>query len=104
MLIGKVVGTLVSTHKEDKLNGLKFYVLQKLDMFGKPDGGYVVAVDAVGSGEGEYVIYASGSSARYTRQTEGKPADATITGIIDTWEVDGAVRYDKSKSESRKAR
>ena len=49
MLIGKVVGTLVSTHKEDKLRGLKFYVVQKLDMRGKPAGGYVVAVDAVGS-------------------------------------------------------
>ncbi|MDP8246869.1 MAG: EutN/CcmL family microcompartment protein [Candidatus Tritonobacter lacicola] len=104
MLIGKVVGTLVSTHKEEKLKGLKFYVLQKLDMRGKPEGGYVVAVDAVGSGEGEYVIYASGSSARYTRQTEGKPADAAITGIIDTWDVDGAVQYDKSKDEARKGR
>ena len=101
MLIGKVIGTLVSTHKEDKLRGLKFYILQKVDANGKPEGGYVVAVDAVGSGVGEYVIYASGSCGRYTQQTENKPVDAVITGIIDTWNVDGVVRYDKSKSEKK---
>ncbi len=101
MLIGKVLGTLVSTHKEDTLKGLKFYVLEKVDTHGKPEGGYIVAVDAVGAGVGEYVIYVTGSCGRYTLQTENKPADATITGIIDTWEVDGAIQYDKSKAEKK---
>ncbi len=96
MLLGKVVGTLVSTQKDEKLQGLKFYVVEKLDMQGKPTGTFVVAADSVGAGVGEVVIYASGSSARYTTATEGKPADATITGIVDTWDLKGKVQYQKS--------
>jgi microcompartment protein CcmK/EutM len=99
MLLGKVVGILVSTHKEAKLEGLKFYIVEKLDMEGKPTGTFVVAADAVGSGVGEVVIYASGSSARYTSATDGKPADATIIGIVDMWDLNGEVRYQKSEAE-----
>jgi len=46
---------------------------------------------------GELVVYASGSSARYTAATEGKPADATIIGIVDSWDVEGEYTYQKSK-------
>ena len=96
MLLGRVVGTLVSTQKDEKLTGLKFYVVEKLGMDGKGTGTFVIAADAVGAGVGEVVIYASGSSARYTSATEGKPADATITGIVDTWDLDGRPVYVKS--------
>ena len=99
MLLGKVMGTLVSTQKDEKLVGLKFYVVEKLDMQGKPTGTFVIAADAVGAGVGEVVIYASGSSARYTAATEGKPADATITGIVDTWDLDGKIQYQKSDQD-----
>jgi ethanolamine utilization protein EutN/carbon dioxide concentrating mechanism protein CcmL len=96
MLLGKVMGTLVSTQKDEKLRGLKFYVVEKLDMQGKPMGAFVIAADAVGAGVGEVVVYASGSSARYTAATEGKPADATIIGIVDAWDLEGEYKYRKN--------
>ena len=55
----------------------------------------MVAFDAVGAGEGEVVLYASGSSARQTPATDGRPADAAIFAIVDTWDADGDVKYDK---------
>jgi len=58
-------------------------------------GGSVVAADAVGAGIGEYVLYASGSSARQTTVTDKRPCDAVIMAIVDMWEVDGEVRYRK---------
>jgi len=64
MLIGKVVGTLVSTRKDEKLTGLKFLVVKPVDIQAQETGSYVVAVDAVGAGVDEYVLYATGSSAR----------------------------------------
>lgn len=96
MKLGKVVGTVVSTRKDEKLEGLRLYMVQdvSLKMAGKDS--FVVAADAVGAGVGEIVLYASGSSARQTRQTDGRPIDATIMAIVDTVEVDGGVAYDKS--------
>lgn len=96
MILAKVVGTVVSTHKSDKIEGIKFLLLQKLDvatMQGKQD--YVVAMDAVGAGVGEIVFYVSGSSARMTDVTQNKPADATITAIVDTIDKDGEFIYKK---------
>jgi microcompartment protein CcmK/EutM len=55
----------------------------------------VVAADVVGAGEGEYVLYASGSSARQTTQTDAKPIDAVVMAIVDSWEIDGEQRYKK---------
>ncbi|MCX6357903.1 MAG: EutN/CcmL family microcompartment protein [Candidatus Aureabacteria bacterium] len=98
MLLGKVMGTLVSTQKDEKLRGLKFLVVEKLDMKGAPAGTFVIAVDSVGAGTGEVVVYVAGSSARYTAATEGKPADATIIGIVDSWDLNGALQYRKSSS------
>jgi microcompartment protein CcmK/EutM len=95
MLLGKVVGTLVSTRKDPKLEGLKFLVLQRLSIEGKPLDGYVVAVDAVGAGVEEVVMYATGSSARQTVLTDQRPCDAVIMGIVDIWEVNGQVKYQK---------
>jgi microcompartment protein CcmK/EutM len=105
MLLARVVGTVVSTHKSKKIEGIKFLLLEKLDastMKGKND--YVVAMDAVGAGKGEVVFYVSGSSARMTEVTQNKPADATITAIVDNIEKDGQYIYQKSKVESRKSK
>jgi hypothetical protein len=66
------------------------------DADGQPKGAYVVAFDAVGAGDGEVVLYVTGSSARQTPTTENRPADATIFAIVDTWEVGSAVKYEKS--------
>ncbi len=96
MLIGKVVGTVVSTAKDEKIESLRLMVVRQLTIDGQASGGYVVAVDAVGSGVGEVVLYASGSSARQTVMTDKRPVDAVIMAIVDTWEVDGEVRYRKN--------
>jgi microcompartment protein CcmK/EutM len=98
MLLARVVGTVVSTHKSEKIEGIKFLLLEKLDvatMKGKND--YIVAMDAVGAGMGEVVFYVSGSSARMTEVTQNKPADATITAIVDNIEKDGQFVYQKEK-------
>ncbi len=96
MLLARVVGTVVSTHKSEKIEGIKFLLLDKLDvatMQGKND--YVVAMDAVGAGIGEVVFYVTGSSARMTKVTDKKPADASIIAIVDNIEKDGQYIYKK---------
>ena len=97
MLLGKVVGTLVATRKEPTLDGLKFLILKQLDIEGQETGGYRVAADAVDAGLGEVVLYATGSSARQTKLTHERPNDAVIMAIVDTWEVDGDVKYVKQE-------
>ena len=95
MVLAKVVGTLVSTQKESSMDGLKFLILQNVDIEGKSTGGFVVAADAVDAGEGEMVLYASGSSARQTEQTKNRPCDAVVMAIVDNWETDGKFKYKK---------
>lgn len=95
MVLAKVVGTVVATRKEASMDGLKFLMLKPVDAEGKETGGPVVAVDAVGAGVGEIVMYASGSSARQTTMTENRPCDAVVMAIVDNWEVDGQYRYQK---------
>jgi microcompartment protein CcmK/EutM len=97
MLLGRVVGTLVATRKEPSLDGLKFLVLRQLDVEGHESGGYRVAADAVGAGIGEVVLYATGSAARQTTMTDGRPCDGVIMAIVDTLEVDGELKYDKAR-------
>jgi microcompartment protein CcmK/EutM len=95
MQLGKIVGTVVSTQKDEKLKGLKFHVVRNITPDGKPSGGSVVTVDAVGAGVGEVVLYASGSAARQTDLTNGKPVDAVIMAIVDIIEEDGKNVYVK---------
>jgi microcompartment protein CcmK/EutM len=95
MFLGKVVGTLVSSHKEATLEGLKFLVVRRLTVDGEETSGYVVAVDAVGAGISEVVMVATGSSARQTVVTDKRPCDAVIMAIVDTWEVGGQEKYRK---------
>ena len=95
MQLGRVAGTLVSSRKDPLMEGMKFLVVQTIDVDNTDSGSYVVAVDAVGAGVGEVVMYASGSSARQTTLTKDRPCDAVIMAIVDTWEVDGETRYTK---------
>jgi microcompartment protein CcmK/EutM len=95
MLLGRVSGTLVASRKEPRLSGLKFLVLEQLDVDNTETGSYVVAADAVGAGVGEVVLYATGSSARQTEYTHERPCDAVVMAIVDTWEVGGDERYHK---------
>ncbi|PIE20214.1 MAG: ethanolamine utilization protein EutN [Proteobacteria bacterium] len=95
MLLAKVIGTVVSTRKDPKIEGFKLLLLQQVNPETGGGGGHVVAVDAVGAGVDEYVLYASGSSARQTLVTKDKPCDAVVMAIVDSWEVGGARKYDK---------
>jgi microcompartment protein CcmK/EutM len=97
MILAKVVGTVVSTQKESSMDGLKFLLLNKVDLNGQEENSFIVAVDAVGAGVGEMVLYASGSSARQTKATDKKPCDAVVMAIVDNWEVAGKVLYKKGQ-------
>ncbi len=95
MLLGKVVGTLVASRKDEKLEGFKFLVVKRLNIENQETGDYVIAADAVQAGLGDVVMYATGSSARQTVLTDKKPCDAVIMAVVDTWEVNGVVKYKK---------
>jgi microcompartment protein CcmK/EutM len=95
MHLGRVAGTLVASRKEELLVGMTFLVVRQLGVDNEETGSYVIAVDAVGAGVDEVVMYASGSSARQTALTKDKPCDAVIMAIVDTWEVNGDTKYQK---------
>lgn len=98
MVLARVVGSVVSTIKEVRLEGIKFLLLEKIDvntLEGKND--YVVAMDAVGAGEGEIVFFVGGSSSRQTEVTNGKPSDATIIAIVDSFDIKGKTAYSKRR-------
>ena len=98
MQLARVTGTVVSTRKEQRIEGIKFLLLEKIDaatLEGKRD--YVVAMDSVGAGVGEVVFYASGSSSRMTTVTDGKPSDAAIIAIVDSIDLNGELVYQKDQ-------
>jgi microcompartment protein CcmK/EutM len=100
MLLAKVVGTVVSTRKDPKIDGLKLLILRQLNPETLAEGGYVVAHDAVGAGVDEVVLYASGSSARQTEVTKDRPSDAVVMAIVDSWEVGGEQKFLKHSTEA----
>jgi microcompartment protein CcmK/EutM len=83
VLLGRVVGTVVSTRKDEALVGMKFLAVEELDRGLQATGKQVVAVDAVGAGPDEIVLYASGSSARLTQLTKDRAVDCVIMAIVD---------------------
>ena len=96
MRIARVVGSAVSTIKDASLTGRKLLVVRETTVAGDLAGPPFVAVDSVGAGEGELVLVAEGSAARNTEQTDSRPVDAVIMGILDSLEVDGAESFRKS--------
>jgi ethanolamine utilization protein EutN/carbon dioxide concentrating mechanism protein CcmL len=95
MLLGKVVGSVVSTRKDEKIEGRKLLVVQVHTQRNEPQEQYVVAVDSVQAGPGDMVLYATGSSARQTELTEGRPVDAVVMAVVDSWDVGGENVYEK---------
>ena len=96
MILAKVVGTVVSSHKEPKMAGIKFLLVEKIDpvtLKGKND--FVVSMDTVGAGVNEIVFYVSGSSARQTDVTQGIPTDSAVIAIVDYIEKDGKFTFQK---------
>lgn len=96
MILGKVVGTVWSTRKDENLVGAKFLIVKQLELDYTPKESFVVAVDSVGAGVGEIVIVAQGSSARQTTFTKNKPIDAVIMAIVD--KLDISVKDDKQEA------
>jgi ethanolamine utilization protein EutN len=94
MFIAKVIGNVVSTQKNAKFLGMKLLLIQPYvarDGKLQVSGSSVVAVDSVGAGVGECVLFTQGSSARLTPTTKDAPVDAVIVGIVDAIEVEGTV-------------
>lgn len=92
MFLGKVIGNVVATQKDPKFQGFKLLLVQPYvnrESGLAVSGSSIVAVDSVGAGEGELILFTQGSSARLTPGTKEAPVDAVIVGIVDTVEVDG---------------
>jgi ethanolamine utilization protein EutN len=105
MLLGKVVGTVISTQKDQGLEGYKLLIVQTVEVPSMNiSASYVVAADAIGAGMDEIVIVVSGSSARMAAQTKNKPVDAAIIAIVDSLEMDGKIIYRKfsQKAEAKR--
>lgn len=88
MWVGKVIGTLVATPKDESLTGSKLLIVQSLGFDGRSAGSPLVAVDTIGAGTGETVLVVEGSSARHVHGKPNSAVDAAIVGIIDTIELD----------------
>jgi microcompartment protein CcmK/EutM len=87
MQIGRVIGDVVVTHKDDALVGLKLLVVQPLTPEREPAGRTLVAADAVGAGVGEIVFFVRGKEASFPFYPLLPPVDAGIVGIVDHWDV-----------------
>ena len=87
MILGKVVGTVWATRKDEELVGMKFLLVKHVDLDYKVKDPFVVAVDTVQAGAGDVVLVTSGSSARQTAQTKNKPVDAVIVTVVDKLDV-----------------
>ncbi|MCZ7665410.1 MAG: EutN/CcmL family microcompartment protein [Thermoleophilia bacterium] len=103
MKLGRVIGTVVATHKNEKLHGSRFLVLRKMngsgeDLAGEDD--YIVAVDPLGCAVDEVALYVVSSAARFATSVVDRPVDAVIVGIVDALEHAGQVRYEKSLAEA----
>ena len=95
MKIALVIGSTISTIKDEVLRGRKLLIVRDADTAGKTTGEPYIAVDTVSAGTGDLVMVTDGSSARYTSQTNNAPVDAVIVGVIDTLEMGGKVSYRK---------
>ena len=102
MFLARVTGHVVATAKDKTLLGQKLYVVEPLNVKYEGEakaaslgntGRAIVAIDAVGCGEGQLVLVVQGSSARMTEQTKNLPADAVIVGIVDSAEFGGKTFY-----------
>ena len=87
MYLGRVIGTVVSTSKNESLIGMKLLVVEKLTERLEREGSSEIAVDSVGAGTGEIVIVCKGSSARYVFGNGSAPVDTSIMGLVDRVEV-----------------
>ena len=101
MDLGRVSGTIVATHKNERLAGFKLLVVNLIKFDGTDTGTNLIALDTVGAGMDEIVIIVRGSSARQAEGMGAIPVDATVIAIVDAVEVAGRTRYKKSEDSWR---
>jgi microcompartment protein CcmK/EutM len=87
MILGKVIGTIWATRKDEAMVGMKLQIVKHVDLDYKLKDSFVVAVDTVQAGIGDIVLVASGSSARQTAITKNKPIDAVIMAVVDKLDI-----------------
>jgi microcompartment protein CcmK/EutM len=87
MILGRVVGTVVATRKDERLTGAKLLLVRAIDPHGKDEAAHMVAVDTVDAGFSDRVLIVTGSSARMAAGLKDTPVDAAIVGVVDTVEV-----------------
>jgi ethanolamine utilization protein EutN len=104
MYLGKVIGSVVSTKKDDSMRGRKLLMVRPMlidpedpSQF-KSGGNTIIAIDTLGAGEGELVMLAQGSSARQADGLKAMPVDAAIVGIVDTVSISGKKTYESRNS------
>ncbi|HEX9368155.1 MAG TPA: EutN/CcmL family microcompartment protein [Vicinamibacterales bacterium] len=88
MQLARVLGEVVSTMKDPSLTGLKMLILQPLAASGEATGRALVALDSVGAGVGEHVFFVRGREAAFPFYPAEPPADATVIGIVDHWDLE----------------
>jgi microcompartment protein CcmK/EutM len=88
--LARVVGDVVSTHKNETLVGKKLLLIQRLDLEGQSDGSVeLIALDVVSAGEGDHVLVVQeGSSARKILGDERMPVQAVIVGVVDRVDIE----------------
>lgn len=88
MILGRIVGTVVATRKDPRLEGKKLLVVKPISPQGADESGYLIAVDTVAAGFRETVLVVQGSSARMAAECKDRPVDAAIVGIVDSVQLD----------------
>lgn len=87
MQLGRVVGTVVVSVKNDALHGVTLLLVQPMSSAREPIGRVIVAADSVGAGVGEDVFFVRGKEASFPFYPTEVPADAGIVGIVDSWHI-----------------
>ena len=95
MILGKVVGTVVSNRRADRIDAVRYLLIEQCNQQGIGKHDFLVALDLIGANYGEVVILCQGSAARQTPVTDDRPIDAVIVGIIDLIDEKGKVVYKK---------
>jgi microcompartment protein CcmK/EutM len=88
LTLGRVIGTVWATRKDESLVGLKFMIVRSIDLDYKEKDQFTIAVDSVQAGIGDIVLIASGSSARQTVITKNRPIDAVIMAVVDKLDIE----------------
>ena len=101
MILGRIVGTVVSTRKDPRLEGKKLLIVKPISPDGADESGYMIAVDTVDSGFRETVLLVTGSSARMAAECKDRPVDAAIVGIVDTVQLDSQHQAELAAARKR---